>query len=288
MAKQPVGIIGVGHLGRAIVHGLLDAGQAEYEVFACDRSPAVLSELEARKTGGGVVRTFTSVKACAQALFSAPGAVLILCVRPNDIAGVVADLGSEVTNNPLLVSVAAGVRISRIRRALPADKQEGIRIARVMPNLPSTIRKGASGVFAPPEDVAPDELARLCAIFSTLGLAVAVEREELIDAVTGISGSGPGFVYALLVALEEGGVELGLTPEVARTLAAQTFIGASELLVSTGESPEALLHKVVVPNGTTEAGLKVLTEGRVKAALIGAAHAAASRAGEIADEADRR
>ncbi len=177
--------------------------------------------------------------------------------------------------NALLVSIAAGVTLNRLAAALPT----GQRIVRVMPNTPCLIGKGASGFALGKHATKPDgEL--VASLLSAVGVAFEVP-EKLLDAVTGLSGSGPAFVYSMIEGLANGGAAEGLSPELALELAARTVSGAAEMVLQTGETPAVLRDRVTSPGGTTVAGLGVLRERGFGDAVIEAVKAATRRSVEL-------
>jgi pyrroline-5-carboxylate reductase len=201
--------------------------------------------------------------------------VVLLAVKPQQMDDALASLRDSLRPNSLVVSIAAGITLAR----LAAGLVEGQRIVRVMPNTPCLIGRGASGYSLGPHATVQD--GRLVAeLLAAVGVAYQVP-EKLLDAVTGLSGSGPGFVYTMIEALAEGGAKAGLSPELASELAARTVAGAAEMVLATGESPATLRDRVTSPGGTTLAGLKALDEGGFKATVMEAVRAATSRSEEL-------
>jgi pyrroline-5-carboxylate reductase len=198
--------------------------------------------------------------------------VVILAVKPDQVGDVLEEIAEVFTENHLLISIAAGVTLGRLESSLA----ENARVIRVMPNTPALIGASASayalGAAAQLQDA---ELAQ--ELFSSIGLAFRV-REKLLDAVTGLSGSGPAYVFAIIDALSDGGVAAGLPRDIATQLAAQTLLGAARLVLETGKHPGELKDMVTSPGGTTIEGLHELEKGGVRGALINAVRAAADKA----------
>ena len=187
-----------------------------------------------------------------------------------------AELRGAVTADKLVISIVTGVRLQSLAEGLGP-----CRLVRVMPNTPCLVGQSASAYCLGPGATAADGELVVAACSARLGLAVAVE-EKLLDAVTGLSGSGPAYVYVMIEALADGGVRLGLARDVALRLAAQTVKGAAEMVLTTGEHPGVLKDRVASPGGTTIAGLHVMENHGVRGALISAVEAAAQRATELA------
>jgi pyrroline-5-carboxylate reductase len=262
------GFIGSGRMATALVRGMIRAGTAAPgSITASDPIEAARSAL-GRETGVAVT---DSNRAVAEA-----SGVLVLAVKPQSLPQVLDEMRPVVTPEHLVISIAAGVSLATLTAGLGA----GRRIARVMPNTPALLGEGASGYclgsHARPGD---EEVVRSC--LSAVGRAYRVP-ESLLDAVTGLSGSGPAFVYVIIEALSDGGVRVGLPRDVATALAAQTVLGAARMVLETGEHPGALKDQVASPGGTTIAGLHALERGGVRAALIDAVEAATHRSAELA------
>lgn len=201
--------------------------------------------------------------------------VVVLAVKPQQMSEALSSIRGSVGANALVVSIAAGVTIERLAAALPA----GQRIVRVMPNTPCLIGRGAAG-FALGQHATKSDAKLVATLFSAVGAAFEVP-EKLLDAVTGLSGSGPAFVYSMIEALAQGGEAEGLPPEMAVELAARTVAGAAEMVLQTGESPAVLRERVTSPGGTTVAGLGVLRERGFSDAVFEAVRAASRRSAEL-------
>jgi pyrroline-5-carboxylate reductase len=268
MAAPPrFGFVGAGRMATALARGLVAQGLAMPErLIASDPLPAAAEEF-ATATGGKTTIDNAQTAAEADCLF--------LAVKPQQMTEALAALRGRVSERHLIVSVAAGIPLS----AIAAGLGPGPRLVRVMPNTPCLIGQGASAYCLGPGATAADGelVGRLLA---AVGRAYEVP-EKLLDAVTGLSGSGPAFVYVMIEALSDGGVRMGLPREIALMLAAQTMRGAAEMVLTSGEHPAVLKDRVASPGGTTIAGLQALETGGLRAALIAAVEAATRRSIEL-------
>jgi pyrroline-5-carboxylate reductase len=255
-------------MATALVRGMLDARLASPEAIVASDPIGPAREGLAAETGITVFEANGPVVEKSD--------VLVLAVKPQSMPEVLSDLKPRVSAEQLVISIAAGVPISALVAGLGADR----RIVRVMPNTPALLGVGASA-FAPGPGVLPDDEALVRTFLGSVGRVVQVP-ERLLDAVTGLSGSGPAFVYLIIEALSDGGVRMGLPRDIAMTLAAQTVLGAARMVLETGLHPGVLKDQVTSPGGTTIAGLHVLERGGVRGALIDAVVAAASRSSELA------
>jgi pyrroline-5-carboxylate reductase len=265
-----IAIIGAGNMGEALIAGMLAAqAAAPHDIHATDILPQRLDHLKARYQ----IRTGTDNKAAA-----AWSDITILVVEPQVLDSVLDDLRSVLTKAKLILSVAAGYPIRRI----VAHLSPSVRIIRCMPNTPSEVQAGVSAIALGGNVSGDDEqLAR--AVFESVGKVVLVD-ERLMDAVTGLSGSGPAYIFLIIEALADGGVKMGLPREAALALGAQTVLGAARMVLETGEHPGKLKDKVASPGGTTIAGLHALEHGRLRASLIEAVEAATKRSRELGSE----
>jgi pyrroline-5-carboxylate reductase len=201
--------------------------------------------------------------------------VLILAVKPDQVATVLTGLRGEFTSDHLLISIAAGVTLAKLEGALPA----GARIVRVMPNTPALVGAGASAFALGKHATATDgELAK--ELLSAIGVAFQV-KESLLDAITGLSGSGPAYVYSFIEALSDGGVAAGLPRDMATELAAQTVLGAAKMVLETGQHPGVLREQVTSPGGTTIEGLHELEKGRLRGVVMNAVRAATEKSKKL-------
>jgi pyrroline-5-carboxylate reductase len=208
--------------------------------------------------------------------------IVILAVKPDQVGSVLAALQSALTADHLLISIAAGVPLARL--AEPLDS--GTRVVRVMPNTPALVGASASA-YAMGEGTQPADAAVVQQIFAAVGEAFPV-KEALLDAVTGLSGSGPAYACLVIEALSDGGVTAGLPREIATRLAAQTLLGTARMVLETGRLPAELREMVTSPGGTTVEGLHELETAGVRGALISAVRAAASKSRRLARKSSGR
>jgi pyrroline-5-carboxylate reductase len=201
--------------------------------------------------------------------------VLVLAVKPDQVAGVLAEIRETFTEKHLLLSIAAGVSLAKLEAGLGA----GARLIRVMPNTPALVGASASA-FAPGKSALPVDVELAQKLLSAVGVAFPV-KEPLLDAVTGLSGSGPAYVYQFIEALSDGGVAAGLPRDIATKLAAQTVLGAAKMVLETGQHPGALKDMVTSPGGTTIEGLHELEKGKLRGIVMSAVRAAAEKSKKL-------
>jgi pyrroline-5-carboxylate reductase len=254
-------------MAEAILRGLLRSGMTPAQLLASDPDAERCAHLE-RELGIRIAPTNADVTRGAE--------VVVLAVKPALVEAATAALPRE--DGPLYVSIAAG----RTTPGLRATLGDAARVVRAMPNTPALI---GAGITAMAEDGGASEadLARAEAVLGAIGSVVRVPESQL-DAVTGLSGSGPAYVYLLVEALSDAGVREGLPAAIAQHLAQQTVVGAARLLHETGEPPAVLRKRVTSPRGTTVAGLAALEAGGFRAALLAAVSAATARSRELALE----
>jgi len=262
-----VGFVGGGNMGEALIRGLLGANLVPADLMA---ATDVRTERTAQLT-----KQFGITAHADNARLVREADVVILAVKPQIMAGVLSEIAAAVTARHLLISIAAGVATSTIRTALGKDA----RIIRVMPNTPALVLQGAAAV-AKGKGLGPDDLAIAEEIFGAVGRVVVLD-EELMDAVTGLSGSGPAYVAIVVESLADGGVKMGLDRATAMTLATQTVLGTAQLLLETGMHPGSLKDMVSSPGGTTIAGISALEEGGIRATFIRAVERATLRSREL-------
>ena len=263
-----VGFVGGGNMANALIRGLIGAGLYE-------PGEIVASDVDARKRSALKKALRVAVTGDNAALMR-DAAVVVLAVKPQIMDAVLADLKGSVTTRKVIISIAAGVSTAQIERGLGP----GTRVVRVMPNTPALLGKGMSvvvrGSAARPAD---EKLAMR--LLGAVGRTRAVRDEGLIDAVTGLSGSGPAYVYRFAEALIAGGVDAGLSAEMASELALQTIAGAAAMLQEAGESPARLREAVTSPGGTTQAGLEEMARRGFSTTVSKAVGRATERSREL-------
>ncbi len=256
-------------MARALAAGFVRAGliRARPKCWPPIRSPEALD---------GFSQAVSGFQRCSSNAEVARGAdLLVLAVKPQQIAAALGEIKGAVSDRQLIVSIAAGVRLATLAAGLPG----GARLARVMPNTPCLVGQSASGYALGPS-ATPADAQTVQRFLESVGRAYRVD-EKLLDAVTGLAGSGPAFVYVMIEALSDGGVRMGLPRDVALALAAQTVKGAAEMVLTTSEHPAVLKDQVASPGGTTIAGLAALEQGSVRSGLIAAVEAATRRSVEL-------
>ncbi len=262
-----VGFLGAGQMATALASawaraGLLDASRSR----AADPYPDARAKFQVA-TGIKTVEANRDVVAACD--------VLMLAVKPQVMSAVLDEIKPAISAAHLIVSIAAGVTLKTLGDGLGANTK----LVRVMPNTPCLVSASATG-FSPGSTATPDDAALVERLFAAVGTAYRVP-EHLLDAVTGLSGSGPAFVYLFIEALADGGVRCGLPRPVAQSLAAQTVLGAARMVLETGQHPGALKDAVASPGGTTIAGIHALERAAFRAAAIDAVEAATKRAQEL-------
>jgi pyrroline-5-carboxylate reductase len=266
---RKIGFIGAGNMAAALVRGLLRAGRYRPEdIWASDPVDAQLRRIKrAHKIAG--TRSNCELVAGSQ--------IVILAVKPQVMAAVLDEIRPEVTPKKLFISIAAGFPLRRLETGLGGQA----RVVRVIPNTPVLVGRGISVAVAGSR-ATPADLKQTLRLFKAVGEAVAITGEDLLDAVTALSGSGPAFVYVFAEGLIEGGVRGGLSQPLATQLAYQTLSGAAAMLLESGLSARDLREMVASPGGTTVAGLAALEAHHFRDAIIAAVETATRRARELA------
>jgi pyrroline-5-carboxylate reductase len=271
MLRKKIAFLGAGSLAESLIRGLLTEGNVlAEEMYVMNRSNQ--ERLQQLVETYGVVPFQEKREAVRQA------DVLVIAVKPNDVVSLLQEIAADVKENQVVVSFAAGVTIETIENQLGKN----ISVVRAMPNTSCAVLQSATAVSF---SSGCDENAKQLAIelLSAVG-TVSVIEESLMDAVTGLSGSGPAFFYYIVEAMLEAGVMLGMPEEIAKTLVVQTIYGAGCMLMKTGLPPAELRRQITSPNGTTQAGLEVLRTGEVNEWMIRAILRAAERSRELGQE----
>ena len=262
-----IAFLGAGKMAEALVKGLVGSGQILPEcITASDRHPENSKRLATRY----------GIHAAPDNLACVSGATLvILAIKPQELAGVVTQIAPHLSSEVLVVSVAAGVTTERIEQLL----NRPIRVIRSMPNTGAMVGQSATALSMGKNARAEDLIAAQ-AIFEAVGRVVVVDEIHL-DAVTGLSGSGPAYIFLIIEAMTDAGVKVGLSREIAQLLSVQTLLGAAHMLLETGEHPARLKDQVTSPGGTTIAGLHTLEAGGLRTTLMDAVEAATLRSREL-------
>jgi pyrroline-5-carboxylate reductase len=269
VTDKKLGFIGAGNMGEALLKGLLKTGAAKpAQLFASARRLERVEELE--KTYG--------IHGGSNAEVARAADVIVLCVKPQILDQVLRAISADVTREKLVISIAAGVPIAAIERRLHPP----MRIVRAMPNTPATVGAAATAISLG-EHATDADLATARTIFDSVGLTVQLEESQL-DAVTGLSGSGPAYLFLIIEALADAGVKVGLSRRASLQLAAQTVLGSAKLLIESGQHPGMLKDGVTSPGGTAIAGLHTLEAGGLRNVLMNAVEAATRRSRELGEE----
>jgi pyrroline-5-carboxylate reductase len=270
LKNKIIAIIGTGNMGDALVSGLIGSGSSNPQNIIC--SDVRKDKLDKIKTMYKVRTTTSNLKAVSQA------DIVIYAVKPQLMASVLIETGKKLDMSKLVISIAAGVPLAAMESCIDKD----MRLIRVMPNIAAAVKEAATaiaaGAHATKEDI---ELAM--EIFNSIGRCIFLKENYLMDAITGLSGSGPAYIFLIVDALADAGVKMGLSRQDSLFLAAQTILGAAKLLIETQEHPGQLKDKVTSPGGTAIAGLATLESGGLRTTLIRAVEAATNRSKELGD-----
>ena len=269
MLKEKIGFIGGGKMGEALINGILRAGLSfSDKIMVSDVNKKRLQILEKK---AGIKTTQDNKK------IPSGSDVIILAVKPNMMGSVLDELNSEITSKHLIISIAAGIPLSFIESSL----NKGCRAIRVMPNTPCLVGETAAG-YALGKKATRNDGKLVGQLLDAVGKSFLLE-EKYLDAVTGLSGSGPAFIYVVIEALADGGVKMGLPRDVAITLAAQTAFGAAKMVLESGTHIGQLRDSVASPGGTTIEGLHALEKGGLTNVLIDAVEAATKKSKSLGE-----
>lgn len=268
LSGKVIGMIGAGNMGEVLIRGLIQSGKVKKsDIIASDISQDRLDYMS--KTYGIRVTT-SNVEVVEKA------SIVMIAVKPQNIDDLLDELANSSHEGHLFISIAAGITTEK----LAAKMHHKSGIIRVMPNAPASVLAGIAAV-CPGRNVSSPDLQRAVSIFECVGRAVVIKNEALMDVVTGLSGSGPAFVFLVIESLSDAGVQLGISRKESSLLAAQTVFGAAKMLLETGKHPSELKDIVATPGGTTFAGLKSLEKGNFRSTIMDAVEAATVRSREL-------
>ena len=264
-----IGFIGAGNMGGAIIRGLVKSGRvSSTDIIVSDADKDRLRE---------ITETCGARSAESNIDLVEKSDVVVIGVKPYHVDSMLDEISAASRARQIFVSIVAGASVEKFSSKLhPASG-----IIRVMSNTPASVMAGASAVYSTGVNVSSEDMAHAAAIFECIGKVVVIQNEALMDAVTGLSGSGPAYVFLAIETLTDAGVQLGIARKEASLLAAQTVYGAAKMLIETGKSPGELKDMVTTPGGTTAAGLRMLEKGNFRSAIMDAVDAAAQRAREL-------
>lgn len=263
-----IGIIGAGNMGEALIKGLLRSNLVRsYEVIASARSASRLKHLE-KIYGIHTTRNNLQLTAACN--------TIILAIKPQDMSAVCKEIGRTLTKDHLVISIAAGIDFAHLRKLVGSKP----RLIRVMPNLPAVIDLGVSAIYCGPR--MPERYRRFAhQVFQAVGQTVDVREEHFMDVITGLSGTGPAYFFAMMEALVKAGLRLGLTSQMSKLLTLHTAVGAAEMALQTGVSPKELRRQVTSKKGTTWAAMKVFKRSRFWKTVEDAVRVATKRARQL-------
>ncbi len=262
-------VIGAGNMGQALIRGVIAAG------VYCPKDIVVA---DANIVGLAAFAEETGVERASNVEAAAGSEVVLIAVKPFAVEEILQEISTHVTREQVIVSVAAGVTI----RQIAAKLENEVPIVRAMPNTPSLVCTGATAISRG-KSTSDESVERVRSIFEAVGQVIEVSEQQM-DAVTGVSGSGPAYVCVMVEALIDAGVNAGLSRADARLLAVQTVYGTAKMMLETGKHPAELKEAVTSPGGTTIAGLAALERGGFRAALLDAVDAAIRRSRELSDK----
>jgi pyrroline-5-carboxylate reductase len=271
MNTKNIGFIGGGHMASSLIKGLISSGHSPQKIWVTDVNSDILKKLISTLKINASEDNKTLVRQVD---------VAVLAVKPHIVMSVAKDLAPTLKNNPtLIVSIAAGITQKNLAQWLGHQTS----IVRCMPNTPALVLTGATALHA---NINVSRLEKDSAenILRAVGIALWVEKEDELDAVTAVSGSGPAYYFLLMEAMEQTAQELGLSQQTARLLVQQTALGAAKMALELDESPEQLRHHITSPNGTTQAAIETLEQGGFRTLITDTLHAAKNRAIEISTQ----
>jgi pyrroline-5-carboxylate reductase len=268
--NKKICIIGTGNMGEAIVSGLIGSGSSDPGKIIC--TDVRESTLKAVAKEYGVQTTTSNLEAVAKS------DIVIYAVKPQIMAAVIKETVEKLDMSKLVISIAAGVPMAALESCL----NKKLRLIRVMPNIAAAVKEAATAVAAG-KNASKEDVEIAMSIFDSIGKTVFIKENYLMDAITGLSGSGPAYIFLIVEALADAGVKVGLARQEAIFLSAQTVLGAAKMLIETKEHPGQLRDKVTSPGGTAIAGLATLEKGGLRTTLINAVEVATNRSRELGE-----
>jgi len=270
LKNKKITIIGTGNMGEALLSGLISSGSSHPKNIVCtDIREDKLKSMEEKY---GVATTADNIKAVEAS------EIIIYAVKPQIIASVLRETASCLDMSKLIISIAAGVPLAAIESCLNKE----LRLIRVMPNIAAFVKESAS-VIAAGGKATEEDIKLSLAIFDSMGKSIFLKENILMDAITGLSGSGPAYIFLIVESMADAGVKMGLSREDALFLSSQTVLGAAKLLIETKEHPGRLKDMVTSPGGTAIAGIHTLEKGGLRTTLINAVEVATKRSKELGE-----
>ncbi len=270
LKSKKISFIGAGNMAEALIGGIIGSGSAVPENIIC--SDVREDRLEFMGKTYGIGTTSDNLEAASS------GDIVIYAVKPQIIASVLRETAEKLDMSKLIISIAAGIPLEAIEIALGKE----LRLIRVMPNVAALIKEGAAAI-ASGKNALKEDIELAMSIFNSVGKSIFLKENYLMDAVTGLSGSGPAYIFLIIDALADAGVKVGLSRQDAIPLATQTVLGAAKMLLETGAHPGELKDMVTSPGGTAIAGLHYLEKGGLRTTLINAVEAATNRSKELGE-----
>jgi pyrroline-5-carboxylate reductase len=270
LKNKKISLIGTGNMGEALLSGLISSGSSDPKNIIC--TDVRENRLKSIKEKYGVQTTTDNIKAVEAS------EIIIYAVKPQIIASVLRETASCLDMSKLIISIAAGVPLAAIESCL----NKKLRLIRVMPNIAAFVKESAS-VIAAGGNATEEDIKLSLAIFDSMGRSIFLKENILMDAITGLSGSGPAYIFLIVDAMADAGVKVGLSREDALFLSSQTVLGAAKLLLETKEHPGRLKDMVTSPGGTAIAGIHTLEKGGLRTTLINAVEVATKRSKELGE-----
>jgi pyrroline-5-carboxylate reductase len=270
LRNKKICILGTGNMGEALVSGLISSASSKPENIIC--TDVRETKLKAIKEKYGIQTKPDNPEAVADS------DIVIYAVKPQIMAAVLTETAQKLDMSKLIISIAAGVPMEAIESCL----NKKLRLIRVMPNIAAAVKEAATAIAAG-KNATEEDIKQTMTIFNSIGKTVFIPENYLMDAITGLSGSGPAYIFLIVEALADAGVKVGLSRQEALFLSAQTVLGAAKMLIETQEHPGQLRDRVTSPGGTAIAGLATLEQGGLRTTLINAVEVATNRSRELGE-----